>query len=204
MISVASLVAAGIGPTQARAFAAYILQTCERFEINTTQRQAAFVAQCAHESGLFVHLEEDLYYRKPDQVMKVFPRTVKTLTLANTLIGNPEGLANTVYAGKNGNGPYNTGDGFRYCGRGLIQLTGRANYTAAALDLAEPYVDHPEHVATPPDACLTAGWYWNRSRLNGLADSSDIDGITRAINGAAMAGAQDRRDLYRRAMQAFL
>lgn len=204
MVTFDSLIAAGIGPTQARAFCDYIVQTCDRFQINTTPRQAAFVAQCAHESGLFVHLEEDLFYRDPARLMRIFPSSIKSSTLAATLVGNPEGLANTVYAGRNGNGNYASGDGFRYRGRGLFQLTGRTNYTSAALDLAEPYIDHPEHVATPPDACLTAGWFWSRNRCNALADSSDIDGITRVINGPAMAGAQERRDLYRRAMQAFL
>lgn len=204
MISVGALVAAGIGPTQARAFLEPLQQTCEVFDIDTPKRQAAFIAQAAHESSLFVHLEEDLYYRDPKRLMRIFPSRINSETLAKTLVGNPQGLANTVYANRNGNGPYVSGDGWRFRGRGLFQLTGRQNYTAAALDLHEPYIDNPDLVAHPADACLTAGWYWNRNRLNGLADQSDIDGITRAINGPAMAGEQTRRDLYRRALQAFL
>jgi hypothetical protein len=98
-------------------------------------------------------------------------------------------VTNTVYGGRAdlGNGPYSSGDGFRYHGRGLIQLTDRANYTAAALALREPYIDKPELVAEPADACLTAGWFWNRGRCNSLADASDIDGITRVVNGPGMA-----------------
>jgi putative chitinase len=203
MIDLARLIAAGIAPTQARAFLEPILQTCDRFDIDAPQREAAFVAQCSHESSGFTDMEEGLFYRDPARIMKIFPSTVKSLTHASTLVGNPEALANTVYAGRNGNGPFASGDGFRYRGRGLIQLTGRANYTAAALALGEPYIDHPEHVATPPDACLTAGWYWDRTRCNLMADASDIDGITRAINGPGMAGANDRRLLYSRALQAF-
>jgi putative chitinase len=203
MISVASLVAAGIGPTQARAFEAPLQQACEQFDISTLNRRAAFVAQCAHESALFVHLEEDLFYRDPARVMRIFPRTVTSLVQAATLIGNPQGLANTVYANRNGNGPYASGDGWLFHGRGLLQLTGRANYAAAAQDLGEPFLEHPEYVGEPPDACLTAAWYWTRARCNAMADGSDIDAITRAINGPAMDGADKRRDLYRRALQAF-
>ncbi len=203
MISFDSLLAAGIGPTQARLFEQPLDQACAMFEISSTQRQAAFVAQCAHESNLFVHLEEDLYYRDPARLMRIFPSSIKSIDLANALVGNRAALANTVYANRLGNGPYTSGDGFRYHGRGLIQLTGRANYTASALELHEPYIDKPELVAEPADACLTAGWFWRRNRCNGMADSSDIDGITRAINGPGMAGAQERRDLYRRALQAF-
>ena len=203
MITLASLIAAGIAPTQARLFLDPLLQTCDRFDIDTPQRQAAFVAQCSHESGGFTRLEESLFYRDPARIMKIFPSSVKSLMQAKTLVGNPRDLANTVYGNRLGNGPYISGDGWRFIGRGLVQLTGRANYTVAALDLGEPYLEHPEHVATPPDACLTAGWFWDRGRCNGLADASDIDGITRAINGPGMVGAEERRLLYSRALAAF-
>jgi putative chitinase len=203
VISFDTLVAAGIGPTQARQFAAPLQQACDLYDLNTAQRQAAFVAQCAHESSLLIHLEEDLFYRDPTRLMKIFPREIPSLGVANTLVGNRQGLANTVYANRLGNGPYSTGDGFKFHGRGLIQLTGRANYAAAALDLGEPYVEKPELVAEPSDACLTAVWFWARNRCNDLADASDIDGITKIVNGPGMEGAQERRDLYRRALQAF-
>lgn len=203
MISVGTLIAAGIPPTQARAFEKHLLQTCDAFDISTPEREAAFVAQCAHESALFTRLEESLFYRDAQRIMRIFPRSVTSLTQATTLVGNPKALANTVYAGKNGNGNYASGDGWRYRGRGLVQLTGRTNYTTAALELHEPFIDHPEYVADPADACLTAGWFWNRARCNGLADASDVDGITRAINGPAMVGAKERRELYARALRAF-
>lgn len=203
MITVASLVAFGIGPTQARAFLAPLLQTFDLYDLKTIQRQAAFIAQAAHESAMFVHLEEDLYYRDPARVLSLFKNEVKSLAQAHTLVGNPTSLANTVYANRNGNGPPESGDGWNFRARGF-GLTGRSNYTAAALGCHEPYIDKPDLVAQPPDACLTFGWFWDRARCNGLADASDIDGITRAINGRGMAGAQERRDLSRRAMQTFL
>jgi putative chitinase len=202
-LTVGRLVAAGVGPTQAKLFLEPLLQVCERFDIDTPAREAGFVSQCIHESGGFVHLEESLYYRNPVRLMKIWPRSINSDILANGLVGNPKGLANTVYANKNGNGPFNSGDGWKYRGRGLIQLTGRANYTAAALDLGEPYIDQPDLVAFPPDAALTAGWYWDRARCNTLADAADVDAITRAINGPGMVGKEERRELYRRALNAF-
>lgn len=196
MISIGQLVAGGIGPTQARLFAPLLTQTCDAFDICTPMRQAGFVAQCAHESDMFVHLEESLWYRDPARVMQMF-KTVTTLEQAKTLVGKPQALASVVYAGRNGNGNETSDDGWRYRGRGLIQITGRNNYTAAAMKLAEPYVDQPDLVAQPADACLTAGWYWDRTGLNKLADAGSIDKITRAINGFAMAGAKERAALFR-------
>lgn len=203
MITVGALVASGIAPTQARQFFQPLLKTATLFEINTPPRQAAFVAQCAHESSWFVHLEESLYYRDPARIMAIFPSAVRSLAFAQTLVGNPRALANTVYAMRNGNGDAASGDGWKFRGRGLIQLTGRSNYTAASLALATPYVDTPELVALALDACLTAGWFWQRARCNDLADHNQFDSITRAINGAAMAGAADRRSIYQNAFAAF-
>lgn len=197
MITAAQLVACGIGPTQAKAFAEPLEQTCDLYEIKTTRRVAAFIAQCAHETQMFVHLEESLFYREPARIMSMF-RNVKSLDQARELVGKPEALANVAYANRNGNGNEASGDGHRFRGRGCIQLTGRNNYTAAALKLAEPYIEKPDLVAEPGDACLTAGWFWDRNGLNRLADLGDTDGITRAINGSAMAGAQERRDLFAR------
>ena len=203
MIQLASLVAAGIGPTQARLFEAPLIAACARFGIDTPLRQAAFVAQCAHESRLFTTLEEGLYYRTPERICSIFRSTVPTLAIARNLACNPKLLANRVYANRNGNHDEASGDGWRYRGRGLIQLTGRTNYTRAATDLGRPYVDQPDLVLEPADACLTAGWFWNAGKLNALADASRIDDITRAINGAAMAGADERRRLFEAALVAF-
>lgn len=203
MIEVASLVAAGIGPTQARTFEAPLLAACAAFEIDTPARQAAFVAQCAHESRLFTVLEENLFYRTPERICAIFRSTVPTLAIAQTLAGNPQQLANHVYANRNGNGDEASGDGWRYRGRGLIQLTGRKNYTRAAQDLDRDYVATPDLVLQPADACLSAAWFWHAGNLNALADAGRIDDITRAINGPAMAGARERRQLTDAALSAF-
>jgi putative chitinase len=203
MIQIASLVAAGIGPTQARLFEAPLQAACARFEIDTPLREAAFVAQCAHESQLFTSLEEGLYYRNPERICAIFHGSVPTVALAQTLACNPKLLANHVYANRNGNHDEASGDGWRYRGRGLIQLTGRANYARAAAALDRDYVGDPDLVLQPLDACLSAGWFWQACKLNALADAKRIDDITRAINGAAMAGAKERRDLFDAALAAF-
>ena len=202
MIHVAALVAAGIGPTQARLFEAPLAAACTRFCIDTPQREAAFLAQIAHESRLLTALEEGLYYRDPARICKIFPSTVPNPGVAQALACNPKALANHVYANRNGNRDEASGDGWRYRGRGLIQLTGRANYTRAAAALNRPYVEQPDLVLEPADACLTAAWFWDAHDLNALADAARFDDVTRAINGPAMAGAQERRHFYAIALTA--
>lgn len=203
MITPTQLIAAGIAPTQAKLFSDPLSAACALYDISTPVRIAAFVAQCAHESTSFTALEEGLYYRTPERIRAIWPSRVPSLADATTLARNPQGLANRVYAGRNGNGDTASGDGWRYRGRGLIQLTGRANYAIAAAALGRPYVEQPDLVAQPSDACLTAAHYWTTHGCNALADSSQIDAITRVINGSAMAGAAERRELFREALLAF-
>jgi len=203
MISVASLVAAGIGPTQARIFEAPLNAACERFGIDTPQRRAAFVAQCAHESSHFVRLEEGLFYRSAERICLIFRSRVPSVAAAQVLVGNPKGLANRVYASRNGNGNEASGDGWRYRGRGLIQLTGRANYANAATRLNRAYLEQPDLILAPEDACLTAAAFWDTNKLNPLADRGEIDKITRAINGPGMVGAAERRALFDACLTAF-
>jgi len=202
-MDVARLIAAGIAPTQARTFVAPLSVACQKFGITSPVRQAAFVAQCSHESTAFTRLEESLYYRTPERIRQMWPSRVPSLAEAAKLCKNPKALANHVYAGRNGNGDEASGDGFAYRGRGLIQLTGRANYRAATQSPARDYEARPELVATPEDACLTAAWFWASHGCNQLADTSQIDAITRVINGNAMAGATERRELFREALEAF-
>lgn len=203
MITVATLIAAGIEPTQARMFAEPLAQACERFEINTPARIGGFVAQCRVESNDFTALEEGLYYSKPERILKIFPSRVNSLQQAQLLARKPQALANTVYALKNGNGDVLTGDGWRFRGRGLIQLTGRANYTAAQTGLGRPYVSDPDLVALPIDACLTAAWYWHERKLSPLADAQLTDQITRAINGPGMLHGDLRQQYAEEAVRAF-
>lgn len=193
MLTLANLIAAGVAPTQARAFLAPLSAACARFGINTPARIAGFIAQCRVESAGFTALEESLFYRDPVRIMKIWPSRVTTLQQAQGLARNPQGLANVVYANRLGNGDTASGDGWRYRGRGLKQLTGKANYADAANALARPYVTTPDLVAQPEDACMTAAWFWHTNKLNLLADSAQWDAITRAVNGPGMLQAAERR-----------
>lgn len=203
MITVGTLVAAGVGPTQARDMVQPLLVACLRFDINTSARVGAFVAQCMVETGHFTRFEENLYYTTPERIMRIFPTRVTSLQQASLLARKPELLANAVYAGKLGNGNPLTGDGWKYRGRGCIQLTGRSNYVDAATALARPYLEQPDLVAAPADACLTAAWFWHTNKLNLLADASAIDAITKAVNGPAMVEAALRKQRTAEAVMAF-
>lgn len=193
MIALAGLIAAGIAPTQARAFVAPMSAACARFGINTPARLAGFIAQCRVESAGFTALEEGLFYRDPVRIMRIWPTRVRDIGQAQALARNPQGLANVVYADRLGNGATASGDGWRFRGRGLKQLTGKSNYAEAAQALNRPYVTSPDLVALPDDACMTAGWFWHVRKLNVLADSAQWDAITRAVNGPGMLQAAERR-----------
>lgn len=202
-ITIAQLIGAGIAPTQAKAFAAPLTAACALHDITTPVRIAAFVAQVAHESMNFTALEESLYYRTPERIRAMWPTRVASLQQSATLVRNPQALANRVYANRLGNGDTASGDGWRYRGRGLIQLTGRANYAAAEQATGRPYTADPDLVAQPADACLTAAWFWSANGCNALADGSQIDAITRVINGPGMVGLIDRRENFREGLLAF-
>jgi putative chitinase len=203
MISVESLIRAGVGPTQARQFAEPLKAACALFAIDTRGRVAAFLGQIRVESLSFTALEENLNYRSADRILQVFKR-LRPIGLdgASRLVRNPQALANKAYAGINGNGDEASGDGWRYRGRGLKQLTGRANYQAAQAALSRPYVAQPELVAQPSDACLTAAWYWHSRNLNELADAWNIALITERVNGPARLQLDERRQYAEEALQA--
>ena len=204
MITVASLIMAGVAPTQARQFAEPLAQACRRFDINTPARVAGFVAQCRVESAGFTRLEENLRYSAPERLRQVFPSRVRSMADAAELVrAGPRAIANRVYAGRLGNGDEATGDGWRYRGRGLKQLTGRANYADAEAALARPYLVSPDLVAEPLDACMTAAWFWHTVKGNLLADSAQWDAITRAVNGPAMLQAAERRQYAEEGVRAF-
>lgn len=192
-ISLQTLVAAGLAPTQARLFADPLAAACARFGIDTPARIAGLIGQCRAESAGFTRLEEGLYYTTPERILAVFPSRVQTLAKAATLARNPKALANCVYAGRLGNGDESSGDGWAFRGRGLIQLTGRDNYAAAAAGCGKLYLERPDLVAQPEDACLTAAWFWAAGGMNALADAHNWDAITRRVNGPAMLHAAERR-----------
>ena len=171
------------------------------YDINTPQRVAAFIAQCAHESGGFRALKENLNY-KAATLRKIFPKYFPDDATANhyaSLPNKQEAIANRVYGGRMGNGPEATGDGFRYCGRGLIQLTGKQNYQNFADSIETPVEDIPEFLATFEGAVQSACWFWEANNLNQWADKGDILTLTKRINGGTI-GLDDRIKHYEHAL----
>jgi putative chitinase len=160
------------------------------YDINTPQRIAHFIAQCAHESGNFVFIRENLNY-SAQGLMNTFKKYFPTLELAQQYQRQPERIANRVYANRMGNGDEASGDGWRYCGRGLIQLTGKDNYTFFAGSLDIPVEEAAEYLATFEGAAQSACWFWEQNNLNRFADANDVKGLTRAINGGFI-GLEDR------------
>lgn len=168
------------------------------YDINTPQRVAAFIAQCAHESGNFVFIKENLNY-KAASLRKIFGKYFTDDATAAAYANRPERIANRVYANRMGNGDEASGDGYRFCGRGLIQLTGRDNYTFFAGSLGIPVEEASEYLATFEGAAQSACWFWETNNLNRYADSGDIKGLTRAINGGYI-GLEDRVKHYEHAL----
>jgi putative chitinase len=171
------------------------------YEINTPQRIAAFVAQCAHESGGFMVLKENLNY-KAASLRKIFPKYFPDDAIAQRYASMPnkqEAIANRVYANRMGNGPEESGDGYRYCGRGLIQLTGRQNYTWFAASLEITPEEATEYLGTFEGAAQSACWFWETNKLNQWADAGDIVTLTKRINGGTI-GLEDRIKHYEHAL----
>ena len=171
------------------------------YDITTPQRVAAFIAQSAHESGGFTALHENLNYRAVT-LRKVFPKYFPTDEMAAQYAQQPERIANRVYGGRMGNGDEASGDGFRYCGRGLIQLTGKSNYQAFADSVQMPVEEVPAFLATFEGAIQSACWFWESNNLNQYADSGDILTMTKRINGGTI-GLADRQAHYNHALQVF-
>ena len=176
-------------------------QLLPEYEINTPQRIAAFIAQCAHESGGFLFLKENLNYRAAT-LRKLFGKYFPTDALAEEYANKPnkqEAIANRIYANRMGNGPEESGDGFRYCGRGLIQLTGKENYSWFAASLGIPVEEASEYLQTFEGAAQSACWFWETNNLNKWADAGDIKELTRRINGGYI-GLEDRVKHYEHAL----
>ena len=169
------------------------------YEINTNERIAAFLAQCAHESNNFKAIKENLNY-KSTSLLKVFPKYFKTDEMAEEYAHNQEMIANRVYANRMGNGDEESGDGYKYCGRGLIQLTGHDNYQAFADSMEGDIEDLPEYLATFEGAVQSAAWFWETNNLNVLADAQDILALTKRINGGTI-GLEDRIKHYNHALE---
>jgi putative chitinase len=164
-------------------------ETFEKYDISTPQRQACFIGQTMHESGGYKHLVENLNYSAKGLV-STWPSRFPNEEYAEEYARKPERIANKVYSGRMGN--TEDGDGAKYIGRGLIQLTGKENYANCGLGLGVDLVGNPDWLATPKYAALSAGWYWNKRNLNADADTMNIDSMTRKINGGNI-GIADRK-----------
>ena len=175
-----------------------LVKAMEEFEINTPLRIAAFLAQVAHESGNFRAVHENLNY-KAEGLQKIFHKYFPDAETANEYARQPEKIANRVYANRMGNGDEASGDGWRYCGRGLIQLTGKSNYTACGEDLGVDLHENPEYLETPEGAARSAAWFWDSRDLNDLADEKNIKEITKKINGGYI-GLEEREKNYEHAL----
>jgi putative chitinase len=186
MVNAEQLAKLHIGPQWVDA----LNETFNRFGINSKNQQAAFIGQCGHECGNFKVLEENLNYRAAT-LMKLWPKRFPTLDVANQYGGNPKKIANMVYSSRMGNRDESSGDGYRFRGRGCIQLTGHANYFHAGKALGYDFVMEPDLVATPKFAALTAGWFWSTHGCNELADRGDWTALTKKINGGVI-GLADR------------
>jgi putative chitinase len=171
------------------------------YEIHTPERVAAFLAQCAHESGNFKFLKENLNYRA-ESLTKTFAKYFPDLATAKQYEKQPEKIANRVYANRMGNGDEASGDGFRYLGRGLIQLTGKNNYTLFAAAIDTPLDQIPEYLQTFEGAIQSACWFWEQNSLNQWADKKDILTLTKRINGGTI-GLADREKHYKHALHMF-
>jgi putative chitinase len=193
--------------TRADAWTTALNAAMDRFEINTPPRVAAFLAQIAHESGELQRLVENLNYSAA-RLCAVWPKRFSTVEAAQPYERNPERLANYVYAKRLGNGDVATGDGWRFRGRGLIQLTGRGNYRSCGAAVALPFENEPERLESPEAAALAAAQFWQSRGLNHLADDQNDDNddedfiaITKIINGGT-AGLKSRQQYWARAKAA--
>lgn len=212
MITLEKLVAAGVKANIAEIWLPFVQQACERYQINTKNQEAAFIAQCAHESGGFTMLEENLNYRastmaacwparfgvkNPDGTWAKDAKGARVPNkFAQALERKPEMIANVVYASRMGNGPTESGEGWKYRGRGLKQLTGKDNYTRCGQAIEANLVAEPDLLINPKYAVLSAAWFWHSNKCGPIAESGDFVGLTKKINGGTI-GLEDREKRYR-------
>lgn len=209
MISAAWLIrATGCTRAAALTYAPWLDEAAHRWAIDTPTRVAAWIAQLAYESQRFTRVEENLYYTTAARLIAVWPSRFRLPAResedaldqfddgrrnARRYLRDPGKLANFVYAGRMGNGDEGSGDGHRYRGRGLIQLTGHDNYAAYAADTTYPVLSMPDLLLQPFGAADSAAWFWHKNRLNALADTGDWHSITRTVSGSTRTAADRER-----------
>jgi putative chitinase len=168
----------------------------DEFGISSAREQAMFLAQCGHESGGFSVVQENLNY-KAEGLGRIFPKYFRDVD-PNDYAHNPEKIANRVYANRMGNDDEDSGDGYRYRGRGLIQLTGKDNYNACGAALKIDLHSDPDYLETAEGAARSAAWFWSHNGLNRFADADDIVGCTKRVNGGTI-GLEERTKFYQAA-----
>jgi len=173
-------------------------ETFAKYDISTPARQACFIGQCAHESGNFKTLQENLNY-SAEGLMKTWPSRFATKEIADQYARQPAKIAGKVYNGRLGN--TSEEEASMYLGRGLIQLTGRENYANCGTALGVDFIGNPNLLIEPKYASLSAGWFWNKKGLNALADAADIETMTKRINGG-LIGLDDRKVKIAKALAA--
>jgi putative chitinase len=179
-----ALAALGIDPKWEESLQA----TFDKYEINNARRQSAFLGQCAHESGNFKTLQENLNY-SAEGLMKTWPSRFPTKEIADQYARQPAKIAGKVYNGRLGN--TSEEEAAKYLGRGLIQLTGKENYERCGLAIGVDLLSDPNLLLDPRHATMSAGWFWNKKGLNELADAQEHGQITKRINGG-LIGLDDR------------
>lgn len=179
---------------QLPAFASALAEHLPRHGVDTPQHVAAFLAQVGHETGGLVRWTENLNY-SADGLRKTWPQRFRDAATANAYARQPERIANRVYADRMGNGPDSSGDGWRFRGRGLIQVTGRDNYTRLADYTGRDPASLPAWLETPEGATVSACWFWSTNKLSLLLETQGFDAVSRRINGGDN-GMVDRRARY--------
>jgi len=206
-LSTAQLAAAvGCPVTRAQHWAGPLNTAMTRYAITSPKRSAAFLAQIGHESASLARVEENLNYsaaRIRQLAAAAVPgsRWHRLGSRAFELAHNPRALANAAYSNRMGNGSEASGDGWRYRGRGLLQVTGKTQYARQAVLLGLPLLDQPDLLRQLPYAALSAAAFWQDRRCNALADAGDFALLTRRINGG-LNGLLDRQRRYQRALKA--
>ncbi len=171
-----------------------------QYGVDTPLKTAHFLSQTAHESGGFKVATENLRYTTAKRLCQVWPSRFKTEADATPYVNNPEKLGNYVYANRNGNGPPESGDGFNFRGRGLIQITGRTNYTNVGKLIARDLVTDPDAVAQSQGSLLIAAGTWKAIGVDKLAENASVAAYTKKINGGTV-GLADRQALFAKACQ---
>lgn len=190
-------------PTNSDQWYALLSEILPRYDINTALRAAGFISQASHESAAFTRLSENLNY-SAEGLNKTFPKYfVSAGRDASTYARNPEKIANIVYANRMGNGDTASGDGWKFRGRGVFQLTGHDNYVAFGSTVHLTAAETVDYLQTNRGALESACWFWKTNNINSSADAQDIVAMTKHINGGTI-GLEERKSLYKTALRILL